>query len=55
MKNENLLLTLTSLLRYAFHRCCGFSGIAKCVYRLIYINVNKKRKNLYGYLSADII
>ena len=39
MKNENLLLTLTSLLRYAFHRCCGSSGIAKCVYRLIYINV----------------
>ena len=43
MKNENLLLTLTSLLRYAFHRCCGSSGIAKCVYRLIYINVRSMR------------
>ena len=20
------------LLRYAFHRCCGYSGIAKCFY-----------------------
>ena len=32
MENGNLPLTSTLLLRYAFHRCCGSSGLAKYAY-----------------------